>query len=149
MLLVIFSFFSLSCPSTPLCDPQAHFCRTLCWKLCVCHQNTWKCGSKILRLFLFKGNFIFIHIMYEKFTYTDYTLLTVHGLDAGNCFPRTPFKMNFLPLFRLCFNQSRYLMCMKWPVNCSRTSDYFIWKLADPFLSTSKLPTLKHTRTYF
>ena len=38
--------------------------------------------------------------MHEKFTYTDYRLLTVHGLDGDVCVPRTPDPFqNELPAY--------------------------------------------------
>jgi hypothetical protein len=46
--------------------------------------------AKFCDFFDLKENFNFVHKMYEKFTYTEYILLTVHGLDAGDCVPRTP-----------------------------------------------------------
>lgn len=125
----------LSCSLTPLCDPQAHFCQTLRWKLRICHQNTWKCGSKILRLFRFKENFIFIHTMYEKFTYTDYILLTVHGLDAGDCVPRAPdpFQNELLCLFPAHVLAQVYTLCA-WNVQqIAVVPQTLILKLTDPF----------------
>lgn len=73
------------------------------------------------------------HIVYDKFTYTAYIFLTVYRLDSGNCVPRTPFKMNFLPFFSSSFSQILYLMCVKCPVICSRPSDRLIWNFIDPF----------------